>query len=129
MRCSVIETNKSPAAVGAYSQGVSANGFVFTAGQIPLNPETNQLLKSNIDSQINQIFKNLDAICLAGNSSIKNAVKLTVFVTDLSLAPNINKVINKWFTSNSFPARSMVQVSKLPLNSKVEIECIATQNK
>ena len=129
MKRKIIYTDKAPKAVGAYSQGISANGFIFTAGQIPLNPETNELVEGEIEIQVNQIFQNLDAICHSENSSLKNAVKLTVFVTDLSLAAVINKCIDKCFMSNTFPARTMVQVSKLPLNSKVEIECIATQDK
>lgn len=128
MTRSIIKTKNAPSAVGSYNQGIIANGFVFTAGQIPLNLETNELVEGDIDIQIDQIFQNLDAICKSGGSSLANAVKLTVFLTDLTLAPHVNKAIEHWFESKSFPSRSMVQVSKLPLNSKVEIECIAVQD-
>ena len=127
MDCTVIKTKNAPSAVGTYSQGIIANGFIFTAGQIPLSPKTNKLVTGDIDMQVGQIFNNLDAICIAGGSSISNAVKLTVFLTDLKLAPHINNVIESRFDSKSFPARSMIQVSKLPMNSTVEIECIALQ--
>jgi 2-iminobutanoate/2-iminopropanoate deaminase len=128
MARTVINTKCAPTAVGSYNQGIASKGFIFTAGQIPLNPETNELIDGDIDMQIDQIFHNLDQVCKAGNSALINAVKLTVFLTDLSLAPHVNKSIDHWFDSKSFPARSMVQVSKLPLNSKIEIECIAVQD-
>tara|TARA_B100000678_G_C18070009_1_gene446268 strand:+ start:61 stop:450 length:390 start_codon:yes stop_codon:yes gene_type:complete len=125
MSRTIIKTKNAPAAVGAYNQGIVANGFIFTAGQIPLNPKTNKLVDGDAKTQIDQIFKNLDAICRSGATSLGKAVKLTVFLTDLTLAPYVNKAIDNLFDSKSYPARSMVEVSKLPLNSRIEIECIA----
>ena len=128
MSRTIIKTKNAPAAVGAYNQGIVANGFIFTAGQIPLNPKTNKLVDGDAKTQIDQIFKNLDAICKSGGSSLGNAVKLTVYLTDLTYAPLVNKSINNWFDSKSYPARSMVEVCKLPLNSSIEIECIAVKD-
>ena len=125
MNRTVINTKNAPSAVGAYNQGIKANGFIYTSGQIPLNPDTNNLVDGGIESQINQIFKNLDAICKSAGSSVGNTVKLTVFLTDITHAHFVNKEINNWFDSDSYPARTMVEVSKLPLNSNIEIECIA----
>tara|TARA_B100001971_G_C17951985_1_gene413023 strand:- start:114 stop:503 length:390 start_codon:yes stop_codon:yes gene_type:complete len=128
MNRTVIKTKDAPSAVGAYNQGITANGLIYTAGQIPLDPKTNKLVDGGIETQIDQIFKNLDAICKSGGSSLGNAVKLTVFLTDLTHAPIVNKSINNWFDSKSYPARSMVEVCKLPLNSSIEIECIAVKD-
>ena len=128
MNRTIIKTKNAPAAVGANNQGIVANGFIFTAGQIPLNPKTNKLVDGDAKTQIDQIFKNLDAICKSGGSSLGNAVKLTVFLTDLTHAPIVNKSINNWFDSKSYPARSMVEVCKLPLDSSIEIECIAVKD-
>ena len=128
MSRTVIKTKDAPSAVGAYNQGITANGFIYTAGQIPLNPKTNNLVDGGIETQIDQILKNLDAICKSGGSSLGNAVKLTVYLTDLTYAPLVNKSINNWFDSKSYPARSMVEVCKLPLNSSIEIECIAVKD-
>ena len=97
MNRTIIKTKDAPSAVGEYSQGITANGLVYTAGQIPLDPKTNKLVDGGIETQIDQIFKNLDAICKSGGSSLGNAVKLTVFLTDLTHAPIVNKSINNWF--------------------------------
>ena len=128
MTRTIIKTKNAPAAVGTYNQGIAANGFIFTAGQIPLNPKTNILVTGGVETQIDQIFQNLNAICKAGGTSLSKAVKLTVFLTDLTLAPHVNKAIDNCFDSKSYPARSMVEVSKLPLKSRIEIECIAVQD-
>ena len=128
MKRTVIKTKNAPSAVGAYNQGIKANGVIYTSGQIALNPETNNLVDGGIELQIDQIFKNLDAICKSAGSSIGNAVKFTVFLTDITYASLVNKQINNWFDSDSYPARSMVEVCKLPLNSNIEIECIAIED-
>ena len=128
MKRTVIKTKNAPSAVGAYNQGIKANGVIYTSGQIALNPETNNLVDGGIELQIDQIFKNLDAICKSAGSSIGNAVKFTVFLTDITYASLVNKQINNWFDSDSYPARSMVEVCKLPLNSNVGIECIAIED-
>ncbi len=128
MNRTIIKTKDAPSPVGTYNQGIKVNGLIYTSGQIALNPKTNKLIDGGIDLQIDQIFKNLDAICKSAGSSIGSAVKLTVFLTDITYAPLVNKQIKKWFDSDSYPARSMVEVSKLPLNSNVGIECIAIED-
>ncbi len=128
MNRTIIKTEDAPSAIGAYSQGISANGLIYTAGQIPIDPKTNKLVDGEMEIQIDQILKNLDAICKSGGSSLSNAIKLTVFLIDLTHAPLVNKSINNWFESKSYPARSMVEVCKLPLNSSIEIECIALKD-
>jgi|TARA_B100000959_G_C14497103_1_gene425613 2-iminobutanoate/2-iminopropanoate deaminase len=128
MNRTIIKTKDAPSPVGTYNQGIKVNGLIYTSGQIALNPKTNKLIDGGIDLQIDQIFKNLDAICKFAGSSIGSAVKLTVFLTDITYAPLVNKQIKKWFDSDSYPARSMVEVSKLPLNSNVGIECIAIED-
>ena len=128
MNRTIIKTEDAPSAIGTYSQGISANGLIYTAGQIPIDPKTNKLVDGEMETQIDQILKNLDAICKSGGSSLSNAIKLTVFLTDLTHAPLVNKSINNWFESKSYPARSMVEVCKLPLNSSIEIECIAVKD-
>ena len=128
MNRTIIKTKDAPSPVGTYNQGIKVNGLIYTSGQIALNPKTNKLIDGGIDLQIDQIFKNLDAICKFAGSSIGSAVKLTIFLTDITYAPLVNKQIKKWFDSDSYPARSMVEVSKLPLNSNVGIECIAIED-
>ncbi len=128
MNRTIIKTKDAPSPVGTYNQGIKVNGLIYTSGQIALNPKTNKLIDGGIDLQIDQIFKNLDAICKFAGSSIGSAVKLTVFLTDITYAPLVNKQIKNWFDSDSYPARSMVEVSKLPLNSNVGIECIAIED-
>ena len=128
MNRTIIKTKDAPSPVGTYNQGIKVNGLIYTSGQIALNPKTNKLIDGGIDLQIDQIFKNLDAICKFAGSSIGSAVKLTVFLTDITYAPLVNKQIKNVFDSDSYPARSMVEVSKLPLNSNVGIECIAIED-
>ena len=128
MNRTIIKTKDAPSPVGTYNQGIKVNELIYTSGQIALNPKTNKLIDGGIDLQIDQIFKNLDAICKFAGSSIGSAIKLTVFLTDINYAPLVNKQIKNWFDSDSYPARSMVEVSKLPLNSNVGIECIAIED-
>ena len=121
----VIETLDAPQAVGTYSQGIKSGNLVFTSGQIPLNPETGELINGDFKSEISQVLTNLNAVLKSGGSSLKKAVKLTVFLTDLSYFPQVNEVFNDYFPENP-PARSAVQVSALPLNAKIEIEAIGS---
>ena len=97
MNRTIIKTKDAPSPVGTYNQGIKVNGLIYTSGQIALNPKTNKLIDGGIDLQIDQIFKNLDAICKFAGSSIGSAVKLTVFLTDITYAPLVNKQIKKWF--------------------------------
>ena len=119
----VIETLDAPQAIGTYSQGIKSGNLVFTSGQIPLNPETGELINGDFKSEIAQVLTNLNAVLKSGGSSLKKAVKLTVFLKDLSYFPQVNEVFKEFFPENP-PARSAVQVSALPMNAKIEIEAI-----
>ena len=119
----VIETLDAPQAIGTYSQGIKSGNLVFTSGQIPLNPETEELINGDFKSEISQVLTNLNAVLKSGGSSLKKAVKLTVFLTDLSYFPQVNEVFKEFFPENP-PARSAVQVSALPMNAKIEIEAV-----
>ena len=121
----VIETLDAPQAIGTYSQGIKSGNLVFTSGQIPLNPETGELINGDFKSEISQVLTNLNAVLKSGGSSLKKAIKLTVFLTDLSYFPQVNAVFKEFFPENP-PARSAVQVSALPMNAKIEIEAVGS---
>lgn len=122
----VVITDKAPKAVGPYSQAIMSVDFIFTAGQIAINPATGNIIEGDFKSRVRQILSNLDIILREADSSLDNAVKLTVFLTDLSRFDELNDVFRKIF-SNDPPARSAVQVSDLPLGTDVEIDCIAVR--
>ena len=121
----VIETLDAPQAIGTYSQGIKYGNLVFTSGQIPLNPETGELINGDFKMEISQVLTNLNAVLKSGGSSLKKAIKLTVFLTDLSYFPQVNEVFKEFFPENP-PARSAVQVSALPMNAKIEIEAVGS---
>ena len=121
----VIETLDAPEVVGTYSQGIKSGNLVFTSGQIPLNPKTGELINGDFKSEISQVLTNLNAVLKSGGSSLKKAIKLTVFLTDLSYFPQVNEVFKEFFPENP-PARSAVQVSALPMNAKIEIEAVGS---
>lgn len=122
-----VETNLAPAAVGPYSQAVVANGnMVFTSGQIPLSPETGTIVGEDIASQTSQALKNLSAVLEAAGCSLKDVVKTTVFINDMSQFAAVNEVYGTFFTAEA-PARSCVEVSKLPKGCMVEIEAVAVK--
>ncbi|MCK4715518.1 MAG: RidA family protein [Candidatus Marinimicrobia bacterium] len=121
----VITTDKAPKAIGPYSQAIVSNGFVFTAGQIPINPETGKIIATDIKSQVRQDLLNLSFVLEAAGANLKNVVKLTVFMVDLADFSKLNEVFMEFFPEKQ-PARSAVQVSRLPLDVLVEIEAVAT---
>ena len=121
----IIKTKLSPQAIGSYSQAIKYGNFLFTSGQIPLIPETGIIVSDNIEDQINQVFENISGILKSENLDLNNIIKLTVFIIDLNDFDVLNKVFNEKF-NNDFPARSVVQVSRLPKDSKVEIEVVAS---
>ena len=120
----IISTKDAPAAVGPYSQGVCINNLIFTAGQIPLVPETGNLIEGGIEEQTRQVMKNLAGVLEAAGSSLAKIIKTTIFVTDIGDFAKVNQVYGSFFTADP-PARSTVQVAALPLGAKVEIEAIA----
>ncbi len=121
----IIHTENAPAPIGPYSQGVLASAaFLFTAGQIPLDPKTGELVQGDIKRQTRQVLENIEAILEAGGASLKSVVKTTVFLKDMDEFASMNEVYNEFFR-DSAPARSTVEVARLPRNVKVEIEAIA----
>tara|TARA_B100001250_G_scaffold284300_1_gene246385 strand:+ start:793 stop:1176 length:384 start_codon:yes stop_codon:yes gene_type:complete len=119
----IIETNDAPKAIGTYSQGTAYNNLVFTSGQIPLDPQTCALVEGGFRAEVEQVLNNLDGVLRAGNSSLDNVLKLTVYLTDLTFFSDVNDVFKIFFKKNP-PARSVVEVSSLPLNSRIEIEAV-----
>lgn len=120
----VVATTGAPAAIGPYSQAIKANGFVFTAGQIPIDPETRQLVEGDIRVQTERVMQNLAAILDAAGSSLAKVVKTTCFLVNLDDFAAFNEVYARYFTADP-PGRSTVQVSRLPLGALVEVDCIA----
>ena len=119
----IISTDKAPAAIGPYSQGIVTGGLVYTSGQIPLTPE-GDLVDGTVEEQTHQVFRNLSAVLEAGGSSLDHVVKATVFISDMNNFGAINDIYASYFGDHK-PARSCVEVARLPKDVKVEIEAIA----
>lgn len=119
----IIATDKAPAAVGAYSQGIKTGNLVFTSGQIPIDPETGEM-PASIEEQTAQCLRNVSAILEEGGSSLDQAIKLTVFLQDINDFAAMNEVYASFFTDEP-PCRSAVEVAAIPKGAKVEIEAIA----
>ena len=122
----VITDARAPNPIGSYNQAVISNGFVFTAGQIAINPDTGKLVEGSFKDRVDQVFKNLSAILERADTNLSNVVKFTVFLTDMSYYGDVNEVFNSWLDEGNAPARSLVAVKGLPADTDVEIECIAT---
>ena len=122
----VITDANAPNPIGAYNQAVIANGFIFTAGQIAIDPATGKLIEESFKARVHQVFKNLSAILEHANTNFGNVVKFTVFLTDMNNYAEVNEVFNEWLDEANAPARSLVAVRGLPADTDVEIECIAT---
>ncbi|MCS7175770.1 RidA family protein [Pseudothermotoga sp.] len=120
----IVQTDAAPKAIGPYSQAIEANGFVFVSGQIPLDPQTGQLVDGDIKKQTKRVFENIKAILAAAGCQLSDVVKVTVFTKDISNFSAINEVYSEYF-QNHKPARSFVEVSALPRDAQVEIEVIA----
>jgi 2-iminobutanoate/2-iminopropanoate deaminase len=124
----VIKTDKAPAAIGPYSQGVIADQFVFVSGQIPFDPVVGKLIEGSIKDQTEQCLKNVKAIVEAAGASLDDVVKCTVFLKDMNTFSEMNEKYTEFFTNNP-PARAAVEVARLPLDVGVEIEAIAFKKK
>ena len=124
----IVSTTEAPAAVGPYSQAVRIGPFLFTAGQIPLDPKSGQILTQDIAEQTRRVFENLSAVLQAEGMDFGNVVKTTVFMTNLADFQTMNEVYAGYFT-DAPPARSTVQVSALPKGAQVEIEIVAAVTK
>jgi 2-iminobutanoate/2-iminopropanoate deaminase len=120
----IISTDRAPKAIGPYSQAVVVNGLAFLSGQIPIDPETNQLIQGDVVAQTVRVLENLKIVLEACGSSLEQVVKTTVFVKDLSEFATINETYARYFPENP-PARSTVEAARLPRDVRVEIECVA----
>ena len=119
-----ISTDRAPKAIGPYSQAVRANGFLFLSGQIPLDPETGELVRGTIDEEAGRVFRNLGAVLEAAGSGFDKVVRTTVFLVDLADFAAMNAVYARQF-SEPYPARTTVAVAALPLGARIEIELVA----
>lgn len=123
MKKEIISTDKAPQAIGTYSQAVKVNNTVYVSGQIPLIPETMEVLEGSVEEQIHLVFKNLQAIITAAGGTFENVVKLNIFLTDLSNFPTVNQVMAQYF-SEPYPARAAIGVSELPKAVAVEMDAV-----
>ena len=120
----VIQTESAPRAVGPYSQAIRAGAYVFTAGQVAIDPTTNQFIGGDVTQQTRQVLSNLRAVLEAAGSGLDRVVKTTVFLTTMDNFQGMNGVYTEFF-SDAPPARSTIAVAGLPLGALVEIECVA----
>jgi reactive intermediate/imine deaminase len=125
MSKNAIHTDKAPQAIGTYSQAVNYQGMVFVSGQIPLDPESMEMVAGGIEPQIRRVFENLSAICTAAGGSLDDIVKLTVFLTDMANFPQVNAIMEQYFSA-PYPARAAVGVAALPKGAEVEMDAILT---
>lgn len=119
----VVSTQAAPAAIGPYSQAIRAGGTVYLSGQIALDPATGQLVEGGFDAQVRRAFENLKAVAQAGGGSLGHCVKLTLFLTDLAMFPQVNEIMKAYFTE-PYPARSTVGVASLPRGAQFEVEAV-----
>ena len=120
----IVHTNNAPQPVGTYSQAVISGNILFVSGQLPIDPDSGELVEGSFKERARQVLNNLKNIVEAAGASMNEVVKTNVFLTDLSNFTELNEVYSEFFTSEP-PARAAVQVSKLPLGTDIEIECIA----
>lgn len=126
MTHSIIQTNAAPEPIGPYSQAVHATGsMIFTSGQIPIDPATGQLVDGGIEAETRQVFENLKAVLGAGGATLEQVVKVSVYLRDMEDFPRVNAVYAEYFPGDNAPARSTVQVARLPKDVGVEVDMIA----
>lgn len=123
MSRTIISTDQAPAAIGTYSQAVKVDRTVYISGQIPLDPLTKALVDGDMDAQIRRVFENLKAVAAAAGGSLRDAVRVTVYLTDLAHFAQVNQVMAEYF-SDPYPARAAVGVASLPRGAAVEADCI-----
>ena len=119
----VVSTQAAPAAIGPYSQAIRAGETVYRSGQIALDPATGQLVEGGFDAQVRRAFENLKAVAQAGGGSLGHCVKLTLFLTDLAMFPQVNEIMKAYF-AEPYPARSTVGVASLPRGAQFEVEAV-----
>ena len=118
-----IKTDRAPAAIGPYSQGVVSGGLLFTSGQLPIDPATGKIPEGSIEDKAHIVFKNLEAIAAEAGTTLDNAVKTTVFLADIANFQAVNQVYAQYF-KEPYPARSAFQVAVLPLGADIEVEAV-----
>lgn len=123
MAKTIISTDKAPQAIGTYSQAVKINNTVYLSGQIPLVPETMEIVEGNIEAQIRRVFDNLTAVCEAAGGSLQDIAKLNIFLTDLSNFATVNLIMAEYF-EQPYPARAAIGVAQLPKDAAVEMDGI-----
>lgn len=123
MKKEIISTLKAPQAIGTYSQAVKVNNTVYISGQIPLIPETMEMMEGSVEEQIHQVFKNLQAIIKEAGGTFENVVKLNIFLTDLNNFPTVNQVMAQYF-AEPYPARAAIGVKELPKAADVEMDAV-----
>jgi 2-iminobutanoate/2-iminopropanoate deaminase len=121
----IVLTTKAPAAIGPYSQAIKAGNLLFTSGQIPIDPATGKLAGETIEMQTTQAMNNIVAIVTEAGGTVEQIVKTTIFIQDMNDFPVVNRTYEKFFAAGRYPARSCVEVSRLPKDVLVEIEAIA----
>lgn len=120
----VVSTGRAPAAIGPYSQAVRVGGFVYTSGQIPIDPATGEVVAGDVKLQTERVIENLKNLLQDSGSSLESVIKTTVFIKDMNDFSTVNEVYSRYFSQNP-PARSCVEVSRLPKDARVEIEAVA----
>ena len=123
MSRTIIHTDKAPQAIGTYSQAVRAGDTVYLSGQIPLDPATKELVGGGIEAEIRQVFENLKAVAEAAGGTLAQAVKVNLYLTDLSHFPKVNEIMAQYFPQ-PHPARAAIGVAQLPKGARVEAECV-----
>ena len=122
----IIQTDQAPKPVGPYNQAIVANGMIFVAGQISIDPQANQIVHGDdVSQQTQQVMRNLEAVLQAAGSTWEDVVKTTIFLADLADFDAVNAVYGRYFNPDTAPARACVEVSRLPKDVRVEIDCIA----
>ena len=121
----IINSDRGPKPIGPYSQAVKINGLLYLSGQIPLDPKTNEMIAGDIKAQTERVLENIKGILESAGSNLHHVIKTTVFLKDMNEFPSMNEVYAKYFTT-AHPARSTVQVARLPKDASVEIEVIAS---
>lgn len=119
----IINTEKAPSAIGTYSQAVKVGNTVYLSGQIPLVPETMEVISDDFSEQAHQVFKNLSSVCEAAGGCINDMVKVNIFLTDLSVFATVNEVMSQYF-QEPYPARAAIEISALPKGVAIEIDGI-----
>jgi reactive intermediate/imine deaminase len=124
----IISTNKAPAAIGTYCQAVVHNQTLYISGQIPLDPTNMEMVSDDIETQIEQVFKNLNAVCSAANADLNDVLKFNVYLTNLDHFPLVNEAMSRVLTE-PYPARAAIEVSALPKGAQVEVDAVVAISK